>query len=70
MQRCDVSRRRLVVEIEDDGTTVTMTVRRYEHVAGVEIGPTSVFDGSVLSFPSPVVEDWQRDMVVMVAERL
>jgi hypothetical protein len=63
-------KRRLSVEIEDDGTTVVMTVRRYETVGGVEIGPTLVFDGSVLSFPSPVVEDWQRDMVVMVAERL
>lgn len=65
-----MSKRRLVVEIEDDGTTVAMTVRRFESVAGVEIGPTLVFDSSVLSFPSPVVEDWQRDMVVMVAERL
>jgi hypothetical protein len=60
----------LVVEVEDDGTTVSMTVKRFETVAGVEIGPTSVFDASVLSFPCPVVEDWQRDMVVMVAERL
>lgn len=65
-----MSKRRLVVEVVDDGTTVVMTVQRFETVAGVEIGPTSVFHGSVLSFPSPVVEDWQRDMVVMVAERL
>lgn len=65
-----MSKRRLVVDVVDDGTTVVMTVQRFETVAGVEIGPTSVFDGSVLSFPSPVVEDWQRDMVVMVAERL
>lgn len=65
-----MSKRRLVVEVEDDGTTVTMTVIRFETVGGVEIGPTPVFEGSVLSFPSPVVEDWQRDMVVMVAERL
>lgn len=63
-------KRRLVVEVEDDGTTVSMTVNRFESVGGVEIGPTLIFDGSVLSFPSPVVEDWQRDMVVMVAERL
>lgn len=65
-----MSKRRLAVEIIDDGETVSMTVNRYDTVAGVEIGPTSVFDGSVLSFPSPVVEDWQRDMVVLVAERL
>lgn len=65
-----MSKRRLAVEIMDDGETVSMTVNRYDTVAGVEIGPTSVFDGSVLSFPSPVVEDWQRDMVVLVAERL
>jgi hypothetical protein len=63
-------KRRLVVEVEDDGTTVSMTVNRFESVGGVEIGPTLIFDSSVLSFPSPVVEDWQRDMVVMVAERL
>ena len=63
-------KRRLSVEIEDDGTTVSMTVTRFETVGGVEIGPTPVLDGSVLSFPSDVVEDWQRDMVVMVAERL
>lgn len=63
-------KRKLVVEVEDDGTTVQMTVNRYETIGGVEIGPTLVFDGSVLSFPSSVVEDWQRDMVVMVAERL
>ena len=63
-------KRRLVVEVEDDGTTVSMTVNRFESVGGVEIGPTLIFDASVLSFPSPVVEDWQRDMVVMVAERL
>lgn len=63
-------KRRLVVEVEDDGSTVSMTVKRFETVGGVEIGPTSVFTGSVLSFPCAVVEDWQRDMVVMVAERL
>lgn len=65
-----MSKRRLTVEVEDDGTTVRMTVVRHEAVAGVEIGPIPVYDGSVLSFPSPQVEDWQRDMVVMVAERL
>jgi len=63
-------KRRLVVEVVDDEQTVVMTVNRYDYVGGVEIGPTLVADVQRLSFPNPVVEDWQRDSVVAVAEVL
>lgn len=63
-------KRRLVVEVVDDGQTVEMSVSRYEYVGGVEIGPESVAEVQRLSFPNPVVEDWQRDAVVAVAEIL
>lgn len=65
-----MSRRKLVCTAVDDGTTVTLTITREDTVGGVEIGPIPVFEGSVLSLPGGSVEDWQRDMAVMIVERL
>lgn len=65
-----MSRRRLVVEVVDDGTTVDLKVMRYEGIGSSEIGPILVTQVQRLSFPDPVVEDWQRDMAVAVAELL
>lgn len=65
-----MARKKLVCTALDDGTSVTLTIHREETVGGVEIGPIPVFEGSILSFPTPVVEDWQRDMAVLFVERL
>lgn len=63
-------KRRLVVEVWDDGQTAEWHVTRYDEVGGVEIGPIEVGTVQRLSFPSPTVEDWQRDMVVAAVEIL
>jgi hypothetical protein len=65
-----MSKKRLVLVAEDDGQHVTLKIERYDEVAGVEIGPIQVYDDAILSFPSPVVEEWMRDMAVLFAERL
>lgn len=65
-----MARRKLRVEVLDDGQTVTLVVQREETVGNVEIGPIPVVDSSVLSFPVDDVEQWQRDMIVLVLERL
>jgi len=65
-----MARRKLRVECLDDGQTVTMVVQREETVGNVEIGPISVVESSVLSFPVDDVDQWQRDMVVLVLEHL
>ena len=39
-------------------------------VGNVEIGPIPVVESSVLSFPVDDVDQWQRDMIVLVLERL
>jgi hypothetical protein len=63
-------KRRLRVEIEDNGTTVSLTVSRRDYVGGVEIGPIPVAERNCLSFPAEDVEQWQRDMVVLALEVL
>ncbi len=65
-----MARRKLRVEVLDDGQTVTLVVQREEIVGNVEIGPIPVVESSVLSFPVDDVEQWQRDMIVLVLERL
>lgn len=65
-----MARRKLRVEVLDDGQAVTLVVQREETVGNVEIGPIPVVDSSVLSFPVDDVEQWQRDMIVLVLERL
>ena len=54
----------------DDGQTITLVVQREETVGNVEIGPIPVVESSVLSFPVDDVDQWQRDMIVLVLERL
>lgn len=63
-------KRRLVVEVWDDGQTTEFHITRFEEVGGVEIGPIEVGAVQRLSFPAPTVEDWQRDMAVCVVELL
>jgi hypothetical protein len=65
-----MARRRLRVECLDDGQTVAVVVQREETVGNVEIGPISVVESSVLSFPVDDVDQWQRDMLVLVLEHL
>lgn len=65
-----MKRTRLLVAIEDDGSTVTLVVDRFETIGAVEIGPVRVIDKQCLSFPAPTVDQWQRDMVVQVLEYL
>lgn len=65
-----MAKKKLVLVAEDDGQHVVLTIERYEEVGGVEIGPLPVYTDSILSFPSPVVEEWMRDMAVLFAERL
>ena len=65
-----MARRKLRVEVLDDGQTITLVVQREETVGNVEIGPIPVVESSVLSFPEDDVEQWQRDMIVLVLERL
>jgi hypothetical protein len=66
----EMARRRLRVECLDDGQTVAVVVQREEMVGNVEIGPISVVESSVLSFPVDDVDQWQRDMLVLVLEHL
>lgn len=63
-------KRRLVCIAEDDGTTVNITIDRYQEIGGWPVGPHPVFEGSVLSFPEPTDEDWMRSMAVLFVERL
>jgi len=65
-----MARRKLRVEAVDDGQTITLVVQREETVGNVEIGPIPVVEWSVLSFPVDDVDQWQRDMIVLVLERL
>ena len=65
-----MAKRQLSIEVIDDGSTVQLYVHRWEVVANVLIGPTHVAGRQTLSFPSDDVEQWQRDMVVMVLEQL
>lgn len=65
-----MARRKLRVEVLDDGQAVTLVVQREETVGSVEIGPIPVLEASVLSFPADDVDQWQRDMLVLVIERL
>jgi hypothetical protein len=65
-----MARRKLRVEVLDDGQSVTLVVQREETVGNVEIGPIPVVEASVLSFPVEDVDQWQRDMLVLVLERL
>ncbi len=65
-----MAKRKLVCTAEDDGVTVTLTIDLYETIGSSQVGPSRVFEGSILSFPSPVVEEWQRDMAVLFVERL
>lgn len=65
-----MARRKLRVEALDDGQTITLVVQREETVGNVEIGPIPVVESSVLSFPVDDVDQWQRDMIVLVLERL
>ena len=65
-----MARRRLRVECLDDGQTVAVVVQREETVGNVEIGPISVVESSVLSFPVDDVDQWQRDMILLVLEHL
>lgn len=62
--------RKLVMTAHDDGQTVELTVELYERIGSSQVGPQPIFKGSVLSFPSPVQEEWMRDMAVLLAERL
>jgi hypothetical protein len=63
-------KRRLVVEVWDDTQTTEFHITRYDEVGGVEIGPIEVGSIQRLSFPSPTVEEWMRDMAVCVVELL
>ena len=65
-----VPKRQLSIEVVDDGSTVTLLVHRWELVGGVLVGPHHVADRQTLSFPGDDVEQWHRDMVVMVLELL
>lgn len=65
-----MSRRKLRIEVLDDGQTVTVVVQREETIGTVEIGPIPVYEGTTLSFPAHDVDQWQRDMVVLVLENL
>lgn len=65
-----MSKRKLIMTVEDDGSTVTLLVEQYDVIGSSQVGPHKVFEGAVLSFPNLTVEDWRRDMAVLIAERL
>lgn len=65
-----MSKRKLVMTAEDDGTVVTLRVEQWDTIGSSQVGPDVVFEGGVLSFPNGTVEDWRRDMAVLIAERL
>ena len=65
-----MARRKLRVEVLDDGQAVNIVVQREETIGDVEIGPIPVVESAVLSFPVDDVDQWQRDMIVLVLERL
>ena len=61
---------RLHIEIEDDGSTVTIVANRWDTVGGVEIGPQQVAERQSLAFPIDAIDQWHRDVVVMLLELL
>lgn len=63
-------RRRLLLAVEDDGSTQTYVIQRFEYIGDVEIGPMEVAKFQCLSFPTYSVEDWQREMVEHMREHL
>ena len=63
-------RRKRVMEVEDDGTVVRLLINEYEWIGSSQVGPTCLLDHSMMSFPTPAVEDWRRDMAVLFVERL
>lgn len=63
-------KRQLSIEVVDDGSTVSIAVHRWELVGGVLVGPEHVADRQALSFPADDVDQWHRDMCVMVLELL
>jgi hypothetical protein len=65
-----VSKRRLVVEVEDDGTTVQLHVFRFEVIGSSQVGPTCMLAEDLLSLPSADVTDWAKDHLVMFIVRL
>jgi len=65
-----VPKRKLVCTAEDDGITVSLTIHLYETIGSSQVGPSPLFEGQVLAFPTPQVNDWARDMAVLFAERL
>lgn len=65
-----MSKRKLVLEVEDDGTTVQLQIDLWETIGSSQVGPQRLFEGAVLSFPSPEVGEWARDMAVLFVERL
>jgi len=65
-----VSKRRLVVEVEDDGTTVRLHVFRFEQIGSSQVGPTCMLAEDILSLPSASIDDWTKDHLVAVIERL
>jgi hypothetical protein len=65
-----VAKHRLSVDVTDDGSTVAIVVHRWDTVGGVEIGPTHVADRQSLAFPIDDIDQWHRDMIVMVLELL
>jgi len=65
-----VAKRRLVIDVTDDGTTVKIGVGRFETIGGREVGPVDIYQTEVLSFPCPVNEEWQHEMVRLVLDKL
>ena len=65
-----MTKRRLVVEVEDDGTTVSLHVFRFEAIGSSQVGPTCMLAEDVLSLPSTSVDDWAKDHLVQIIERL
>ena len=63
-------KRQRSIEVVDDGSTVSIVVHRWEVVGGVLVGPEHVADRQALSFPVDDVDQWHRDMCVMVLELL
>lgn len=63
-------KRQLSIEVVDDGSTVSIVVHRWEIVGGVLVGPEHVADRQALSLPVDDVDQWHRDMCVMVLELL
>lgn len=65
-----MAKRRLLIEVQEDGPVTEFIISRYDTVGGVEIGPIEVGALQRLTFESGSVEDWMRDMAVCVVELL